>query len=107
MSKSFDEICNTVLGEDVNLALWENTNADPMQAVKDLAEKHKNNPVELGKAIIAHFNPPAATTPTTPATTQPNQTAQQTTPQNGQNTVNKAATPTQPNQPQQGTQPTK
>ena len=105
MSKSFDEICNSVLGEDVNLALWENTNADPMQAVKELAEKHKNNPAELGKAIIAHFNPP--TTPA-PTTTPANQTAQQTTPQqSGQNTANKATAPTQPNQPQQGTQPTK
>lgn len=105
MSKSFDEICNTVLGEDVNVALWENVPANVQQVVQQLFKDHGSNPdliknleIELNKAKTA---PKPATTPTTPA----NQTAQQTTPQqSGQNAANKTTTPTQP---QQGTQPTK
>ena len=105
MSKSFDEICNTVLGEDINVALWENVPANIQTVVQDLFKTHgqdpnfiKNLEIELNKAKSAQK----------PTTTQPNQTAQQTTPQqSGQNTANKATTPTQPNQPQQGTQPTK
>lgn len=105
MSKSFDEICNTVLGEDVNVALWENVPANVQQVVQQLFKDHGSNPdliknleIELNKAKTA---PKPATTP---ATTQPNQTTPQ---QSGQNTANKATTPTQPTQPQQGTQPAK
>jgi hypothetical protein len=105
MSKSFDEICNSVLGEDINVALWENVPANVQTVVQDLFKTHgqdpdfiKNLEIELNKAKSAPK----------PTTTQPNQTAQQTTPQqSGQNAANKATTPTQPNQPQQGTQPTK
>ena len=104
MSKSFDEICNSILGEDVNVALWENVPANVQQVVQQLFKDHGSNPdliknleIELNKAKTA---PKPATTPTT----QPNQTTPQ---QSGQNAANKATTPTQPNQPQQGTQPTK
>ena len=101
MSKSFDEICNTILGEDVNVALWENVPANVQQVVQQLFKDHGSNPeliknleIELNKAKTAQKT-------TTPATTQPNQTTPQ---QSGQNTANKTTTPTQP---QQGTQPTK
>ena len=104
MSKSFDEICNTVLGEDINVALWENVPANIQTVVQDLFKTHgqdpnfiKNLEIELNKAKTAQKT-------TTPATTQPNQTTPQ---QSGQNAANKATTTTQPNQPQQGTQPTK
>lgn len=104
MSKSFDEICNSILGEDVNVALWENVPANVQQVVQQLFKDHGSNPdliknleIELNKAKTA---PKPATTPATPA----NQTTPQ---QSGQNAANKATTPNQPNQPQQGTQPTK
>ena len=104
MSKSFDEICNSILGEDVNVALWENVPANVQQVVQQLFKDHGSNPeliknleIELNKAKTAQKT-------TTPATTQPNQTTPQ---QSGQSAANKATTPTQPNQPQQGTQPTK
>lgn len=105
MIKSFDEICNSILGEDVNVALWENVPANVQQVVQQLFKDHGSNPdliknleIELNKAKTA----PKPTT--TPATAQPNQTTPQ---QSGQNAANKATTPTQPTQPQQGTQPTK
>ena len=102
MSKSFDEICNTVLGEDVNVALWENVPANVQQVVQQLFKDHGSNP-DLIKNLEIELN--KAKTAPKPATTPANQTAQQTTPQqSGQNTANKTTTPTQP---QQGTQPTK
>jgi hypothetical protein len=105
MSKSFDEICNSVLGEDINVALWENVPANVQQVVQQLFKDHGSNP-ELIKNLEIELN--KAKSAPKPATTPANQTAQQTTPQqSGQNTANKATTPTQPNQPQQGTQPTK
>ena len=105
MSKSFDEICNTVLGEDINVALWENVPANVQQVVQQLFKDHGSNP-ELIKNLEIELN--KAKSAPKPATTPTNQTAQQTTPQqSGQNAANKATTPTQPNQPQQGTQPTK
>lgn len=105
MCKSFDEICNSILGEDVNVALWENVPANVQQVVQQLFKDHGSNP-DLLKHLETEIS--KAKSAPKPATTPANQTAQQTTPQqSGQNTANKATNPTQPTQPQQGTQPTK
>ena len=99
MSKSFDEICNTVLGEDINVALWENVPANVQTVVQQLFKDHGSNP-EFIKNLEIEMNKlkSAQKTPT------PNQ------PQNNQNAANKTtapATPTQPTQPNQPNTPAK
>jgi hypothetical protein len=86
MSKTFDEICNTVLGEDINIALWENVPANIQTVVQDLFKTHgqdpnfiKNLEIELNKAKNA---PKPATTPNQPQNTANKTTTTPTTPAN-------------------------
>ena len=104
MSKSFDEICNTVLGEDINVALWENVPANVQTVVQDLFKNHGSNPEFMKYLDLEKKKLEAAQkTPATP--NQPNQ------PQNNQNTANKTTTtpttPTNTTQPSQPTTPVK